>query len=81
MTRRHYEYKSRKVACRECSLKSKRAAAKDNTTLKRHDRQEDLDRMLREARTFRSFIELKTRQQLSERSFARSTRYGYKRAR
>jgi transposase len=80
-TRRHYEYKASQAACAECPLKPRCTAAKDGRTLKRHERQEDLDRMLREARTPRSRGDLKTRQHLSERSFARSTRYGYKRAR
>jgi transposase len=80
-TRRHYEYKASQVACAQCPLKLRCTAAKDGRTLKRHERQEDLDRMLREARTPRSRGDLKTRQHLSERSFARSTRYGYKRAR
>jgi len=80
-TRRHYEYKASQAACAECPLKPRCTAAKDGRTLKRHERQEDLDRMLREAKTPRSRRDLKTRQHLSERSFARSTRYGYKRAR
>jgi transposase len=80
-TRRHYEYKAPQGACAKCALSLRCTAAKDGRTLKRHERQEDLDRMLREARTPRSGGDLKTRQHLSERSFARSTRYGYKRAR
>jgi transposase len=80
-TRRHYEYKASQAACAECPLRPRCTAAKDGRTLKRHERQEDLDRMLMEARTPRSRGDLKTRQHLSERSFARSTRYGYKRAR
>ncbi len=80
-TRRHYEYKALQGACAKCILKPRCTAAKDGRTLKRHERQEDLDRMLREARTPRSQGDLKTRQHLSERSFARSVRYGYKRAR
>jgi hypothetical protein len=80
-TRRHYEYKASQAACAECPWKPRCTAAKDGRTLKRHERQEDLDRMLREARTPRSRVDLKTRQHLSERSFARSTRYGYKRTR
>ena len=80
-TRRHYDYKALQGACAQCPLKSNCTAAKDGRTLKRHERQEDLDRMLREAGTPRSRVDLKTRQHLSERSFARSVRYGYKRAR
>ena len=79
--RRNYEYKASQTACAECPLRPKCTAAKGGRTLKRHERQEDLDRMLREARTPKSLGDLKTRQHLSERSFARSTRYGYKRAR
>jgi len=80
-TRRYYEYKAPQGACAKCTLKPRCTAGKDGRTLKRHERQEDLDRMLKEAGTPPSRADLKTRQHLSERSFARSVRYGYKRAR
>ena len=43
-------------------------------TLKRHVRQDDLDIMLREAGSPKSKKDIKTRQHLMERSFARATR-------
>ena len=49
--------------------------------MKRHIRQDDLDRMLSLAERQESKQDIRTRQHLSERSFARSTRYGFKRSR
>ena len=47
----------------------------------RHARQDDIDLMLIQAISAESKRDIKTRQHLMERSFARSIRYGYKRAR
>lgn len=79
--RRHYEYKAAKGACMKCHLQAYCTRAKDGRTLKRHERQEDLDRMIAMAASVSGKQDLKTRQHLSERSYARSTRYGFKRAR
>jgi len=49
--------------------------------VKRHCRQEDLDVMLEESRSGASKKDIKKRQHLMERSFARGKRYGYDRAR
>ena len=50
-------------------------------TIKRHLRQEELDRMREASRSARAKRDIKTRQHLMERSFARGTPYGYDRAR
>jgi hypothetical protein len=42
---------------------------------------DDLDHMRKQASSAESKKDIKTRQHLMERSFARATRYGYKRAR
>ena len=79
--RKHYEYKASPEACACCELRVHCTRAKDGRSLKRHARQEELDGMLTHARGRKAKRDIQTRQHLSERSFGRSTRYGYKRAR
>lgn len=79
--RKHYEYIASRQACNQCELKSQCTRSKSGRTLKRHVRQDDLDRMLKQAESKRAKKDIRKRQHLMERSFARSTRYGFKRAR
>ena len=79
--RKHFEYKGSAELCTACSLRDKCTRSKGGRTLKRHIRQEDLDEMLESSNSKEARKDLKTRQHLSERSFAMSTRYGFKRAR
>jgi len=79
--RKHYEYKAPAKTCVQCELRKKCTQSKDGRTLKRHVRQEDLEVMVKEAGSRKARKDIKHRQDLSERSFAWSTRYGYKRAR
>lgn len=79
--RRHYEYKPSKGICAQCQLRENCTRSKHGRTLKRHARQDELEIMLKEAKSREAKRDIKTRQHLSERSFANSTRYGYKRAR
>jgi transposase len=79
--RRHHEYKAGSGVCVQCHLRPKCTRSASGRTLKRHERQEELDRMFAESKSRGARKDIKTRQHLSERSFARSTRYGYKRAR
>ncbi len=79
--RQHYEYIASAGTCNRCQLKEKCTKAKSGRTLKRHIRQNDLDFMLEQANNRESKKDIRTRQHLMERSYARSTRYGYKRAR
>jgi transposase len=79
--RRHYEYKASSEICARCQLRDKCTRSKNGRTLKRHSRQDTLDLMLEGAKNREAKRDIKRRQHLSERSFARSTRYGYKRAR
>ncbi len=79
--RNHYEYKASPKVCAQCQLKEKCTRAKNGRTLKRHVRQDDLDLMVNKAKGKNAKRDLKTRQHLSERSFARSKTHGYKRAR
>jgi transposase len=79
--RNHYEYKAAAGICAACELRDYCTRSKDGRTLKRHARQDELDAMLAHASSRQARRDLKTRQHLSERSFGRSTRYGFKRAR
>jgi transposase len=79
--RKHYEYKASSNVCAKCQFKERCTRAKDGRTLKRHARQDELDMMLKIAHSREAQKDIKTRQHLSERSFAQSERYGYKRAR
>ena len=79
--RNQYEYRADKGACAQCPLRDPCTRAKDGRSLKRHLRQDELDYLRKEASTPTAMRDIKKRQDLSERSFAWSTRYGYKRAR
>ena len=79
--RQNYEYKAGKGVCRRCKLRMECTRAKDGRTLKRHIRQEELERLVELAGSAEARRDRKIRQHLSERSFAQSIRYGYKRAR
>jgi len=79
--RKHYEYIASASICNSCQLKEKCTKAKSGRTLKRHVRQDELDFMLEQANNRESKKDIRTRQHLMERSYARGTRYGYKRSR
>ena len=79
--RKHYEYSASAKICNPCRLKECCTRSKSGRTLKRHLRQDDIDLMLTKARSAAAKADIKTRQHLMERTFARAKRYGYKRAR
>jgi transposase/uncharacterized protein (UPF0179 family) len=79
--REHYEYIAKAGTCNHCQLRKACTKAKSGRTLKRHVRQDDLNFMLEQARSREAKRDIKTRQHLMERSYARASRYGYKRAR
>jgi transposase len=79
--RKHYEYAASVSTCRSCQLRERCTKSKSGRTLKRHVRQDDLDFMVKQADSRESQKDIRTRQHLMERSFARGTRYGYQRAR
>jgi hypothetical protein len=78
---KYFEYKDSSKSCRGCHMREECAKSKSFRTLKRHERQNDLDVMIRKSTSKESKRDLKTRQHLSERSFAKSAQYGFKRAR
>ena len=79
--KQNIEYAASKKDCDACSLRSGCTRSKGFRTVQRHVRQEELDRMFALTKTCSAKNDLKTRQQLMERSYARSTRFGFDRAR
>jgi len=79
--RKSYEYKAASESCAHCHLRDRCTRSRNGRTLKRHLRQDELDIMREGAQSSEAKRDIRTRQHLSERSFAWSTRYGYKRAR
>lgn len=79
--RETYQYRCKTKVCRACPLRDRCTDAKRGRTLRRHLRHEEIRLMRDKAQSFRSKKDLKTRQHLMERSFARAVRFGFKRAR
>jgi len=79
--KQNIEYAASKKDCAGCALRFDCTRSKGPRTMQRHVRQEELDRMIIIARSHQARNDLKTRQHLMERSYARSTRYGFDRAR
>jgi hypothetical protein len=79
--RNHFEYSLPARICNNCLLKLQCTRSKFGRTIKRHIRQEDLDKMLIQSQSLAAKRDIGKRQHLMERCFARSKRYGYKRAR
>ena len=76
-----YQYRCKTKVCRACPLRDRCTDAKRGRTLRRHLRHEEIRLMRDKAQSFRSKKDLKTRQHLMERSFARAVRFGFKRTR
>lgn len=74
-------YAASKSDCNVCGLKPKCTKNKTGRTVKRHHRQSELDHMRGMYNTCSSGKDIRTRQHLMERSFARSVKYGHERAR
>ena len=79
--RQSRDYAATKKICAACGLREQCTKNKSGRTIKRHLRQEELDRMREASRSAKAKRDIKTRQHLMERSFARGTPYGYDRAR
>jgi hypothetical protein len=75
------EYSAGKKDCAACQFRSQCTRSKGPRTVQRHLRQEELDRMITIALSHRAKEDLRTRKHLMERSYARSIRYGFDRAR
>jgi hypothetical protein len=74
--RNHYEYRIDGEICAGCKLQAKCTHAKEGRTLKRHLRQDELDKMLIAAKGREARADLKMQQHLSERSFAQEKIWG-----
>jgi len=81
MSRQSMDYAASSSDCGVCDLRPQCTQNKAGRTVKRHLRQGELDYMRALAGTAVSKNDIKTRQHLMERSFARAKRYGYDRAR
>jgi len=79
--RQQWEYTAAAHVCSRCALQPQCTRSQSGRTLQRHVRQEALDRMRSQAESPRGRADRRQRQHLMERSFARGTRYGIKRAR
>lgn len=75
------EYGASKKECAVCSLRLECTRSKGPRSVQRHVRQEELDHMLALTKTYAAQIDLRIRQYLMERSYARATRYAFDRAR
>ena len=75
------EYAALKADCRSCNLRNRCTRDKNGRSLQRHIRKKDLDHMLAIAQSYKAKRDLRIRQYVMERSFARSTRFSFDRAR
>jgi transposase len=81
INRQSRDYAAPKKVCASCHLREQCTKNKSGRTIKRHLRQEHLDQMREASRSSLAKRDIKTRQHLMERSFARGTWYGFDRAR
>ncbi len=79
--RQSRDYAASKKMCAACHFREQCTRNKSGRTIKRHLRQEELDRMREASRSTKAKRDIKMRQHLMERSYARGTRYGFDRAR
>ena len=80
--RKAFEYVTARGVCQQCSLRAQCTQSESGgRTLKRHERQELLDRLRAQARSAAARRDIRIRQHFMEGSFAQATRFGLKRAR
>jgi hypothetical protein len=80
--RKAFEYVTEKGVCQQCSLRDQCTQSESGgRTLKRHERQELLDRLRAHARSAVARRDIRIRQHFMEGSFGQATRFGLKRAR
>jgi len=80
--RKAFEYVTARGVCQQCSLRAQCTQSESGgRTLKRHERQELLDRLRAQARSAPARRDIRIRQHFMEGSFAQATRFGLKRAR
>jgi transposase len=79
--RQSMDYAASRKGCEICKKRPQCTRNKSGRTVKRHIRQDELDYMRAMTETTLSKKDIRMRQHLMERSFARAVRYGFKRAR
>ena len=79
--RKAFEYLCASDVSAVCPQRDQCTRSRTGRSVKRHQRHEELILMREQAQSKPSQKDLRTRQHLMERSFARATRYGFKRAR
>ncbi|MGA7828726.1 MAG: transposase [Geobacteraceae bacterium] len=75
------DYPAPKKVCAACELREQCTKNKTGRTVKCHLRQDELNTMRERSKSAEPKRDIKTRQHLMERSFARSTRYDFDQAR
>lgn len=81
INRESSDYGAPRKACSQCERREECTRNKSGRTVKRHLRQEELDTMRAKAQSAAAKSDIRTRQHVMERSFARGKRYGYDRSR
>lgn len=79
--RESFQYQCKAKVCKACPLRDKCTGSKKGRTLRRHLRHDEVHIMREKAQSSQSTKDIRTRQHLMERSFARAVRFGFKRAR
>jgi hypothetical protein len=79
--RQTIEYMGSRKDCKNCELRAQCTRNNNGRSVQRHIRKEELDTMLFITKSYKARRDIKTRQYLMERSYARSVRYGFDRAR
>ena len=79
--RESIDYAASKSVCDACELRAQCTRNKAGRSIKRHLRQDALDAMRSRSRSPQAKRNIRIRQQLMERSFARGTRFGFDHAR
>jgi hypothetical protein len=79
--RKNIKYAAKGKDCKKCELHSQCTRDSNSRSVQRHLRKEALDKMISMTKSFRAQRDIKIRQYLMERYYARSTRYGFDRAR
>jgi len=79
--RQSRDYAASKKICAACHLRKQCTRNKSGRTIKRHLRREELDKMREASRSAKAKRDIRMRQHLMDRSYARGTWYGFDRAR
>ena len=75
--RNNIEYAAKGKDCRACAFKSQCTTDNNGRSVQRHIRKKQLDEMILITKSYKALRDIKMRQHLMERSYARSIRYGF----